>query len=279
MSELLKQTEWRFIDQSGINPHFHALQSFAIDDTLCRSVGGRYSPPTVRAWVHSPTLVLGIQDTKLPDLQAGLHFLREKGYEGLVRNSGGLAVALDEGVLNLSLIFPDTEKGIDINRGYDAMWDLIQRMFADFDCEIKAGEIAGSYCPGSYDLSIDGRKFAGISQRRIRKAVAVQIYLCVTGSGQARAELVKEFYEHAQYQESLKFIFPEIQTKVMASLSELLGVAFSIQAVMQRFLQVMKEKCDTLSVSQLRDTELDWFHEYYERMMERNDKILTYREP
>ena len=57
-----------------------------------------------------------------------------------------------------------------------------------FTIEIEAREIVGSYCPGSYDLSIKGKKFAGISQRRIRKGVAVQIYLCVNGSGSERAE-------------------------------------------------------------------------------------------
>ena len=124
-------------------------------------------------------------------------FLKEKGYDVIVRNSGGLAVVLDEGVLNLSLVFPE-KKGIDINRGYDAMWELVKEMFEDFDHEIEAREIVGSYCPGSYDLSIKGKKFAGISQRRIRKGVAVQIYLCVNGSGSKRAEIIKEFYEHSK---------------------------------------------------------------------------------
>ncbi|GIN57158.1 biotin/lipoate A/B protein ligase family protein [Lederbergia ruris] len=274
MSELLRQKEWRFIDQSGYNPYFHAIQSFAMDDTLCRSVGSGESPPTLRAWVHPPTLVLGIQDTKLPDLHAGLRFLEEKNYKGIVRNSGGLAVALDEGVLNLSLIFPDTEKGIDINRGYDAMWELVKLMFADLDCDIEAREIVGSYCPGSYDLSINGKKFAGISQRRIRKAVAVQIYLCVSGSGTKRAALVKEFYERAQYQVSTKFVFPDIRVNVMASISELLGVEFSIQSVMQRFLHVMNGKCDKLFMDQLHGVELEWFQEYYERMIRRNEQIV-----
>ena len=68
-------------------------------------------------------------------------------------------------------------------------------MFADFEVEIEAREIVGSYCPGSYDLSIAGKKFAGISQRRIRNGVAVQIYLCVSGSGQERAQLIKDFYK------------------------------------------------------------------------------------
>ena len=274
MSELLRQEEWRFIDQSGFNPYFHAIQSFAMDDTLCRSVGSGESPPTLRAWVHPATLVLGIQDTKLPNLEAGLQYLQENDYNRIVRNSGGLAVALDEGVLNISIIFPDTAKGIDINRGYDAMWELIKLMFVDFDYDIEAREIVGSYCPGSYDLSIEGKKFAGISQRRIRKAVAVQIYLCVSGSGSKRAALVKGFYEHAQYQASTKFVFPDIQVNVMASLSELLGVELSVQAVMQRFLQVMNTKGDRLFMDQLQGIELEWFKEYYERMVKRNEQIL-----
>lgn len=275
MSDLLKQPEWRLIDQSNVNPHFHAIQSFAIDDTLCRAVGSGYSPPTVRAWVHVDTLVLGIQDTKLLYLQRGLEYLKDRQYQAIVRNSGGLAVALDEGVLNLSLIFPDTEKGIDINRGYEAMYSLTKMMFEDFNINIEAREIVGSYCPGSYDLSIRGKKFAGISQRRIRKAVAVQIYLCVSGSGQERARLVKEFYEHSGAQVPTKFIFPDIKPDVMASLSELLQVNLSVQDVMSRFLHVLKKQSDRLYASQLQGTELEWLQDYYERMVDRNSKILS----
>ena len=61
---------------------------------------------------------------------------------------------LDEGVLNVSLLFQETEKGIDIDLGYDTMWHLIKEMLKDYDVTIEAKEIVGSYCPGSYDLSI-----------------------------------------------------------------------------------------------------------------------------
>ncbi len=104
---------------------------------------------------------------------------------------------LDEGVLNVSLLFQETEKGIDIDLGYDTMWHLIKEMLKDYDVTIEAKEIVGSYCPGSYDLSIRDQKFAGISQRRIRGGVAVQIYLCATGSGSERAALVRDFYNLA----------------------------------------------------------------------------------
>lgn len=271
---LLRQDKWRVIDQSALGPHFHALQSFGTDDTLCESVGKGESPATARAWVHHKTIVLGIQDTRLPHLQDGLDYLYEQGYQYIVRNSGGLAVVLDEGVLNLSLILPEKEKGIDINRGYDAMWFLIKEMFADFNSEIEAKEISASYCPGSYDLSIGCKKFAGISQRRLKKGVAVQIYLCVTGSGSARAELIREFYSRAKKGESTKFSYPEIQPEVMASLSELFGVEMTVQDVMLRLLRFLNANSGELTSGYLNGTEVELFDHYYNRIIERNEKFL-----
>jgi octanoyl-[GcvH]:protein N-octanoyltransferase len=270
---LLRQDRWRLIDQSAVGPHFHALQSFATDDTLCEGVGSGMSPAAARSWVHHRTIVLGIQDSKLPYLKDGLQYLEQQGYQYIVRNSGGLAVVLDEGVLNLSLILPEAEKGIDINRGYEAMWHLIKQMFSDFAIEIEAREIAGSYCPGSYDLSIGGRKFAGISQRRLKRGVAVQIYLCVTGSGSERAEMIRKFYELGKKGEATKFAFPDIQPKVMASLSELLGTPLSIQDVMLRFMTVLS-KNGQLIPGQLYPEEFELFTRYYERMIERNSRFL-----
>ncbi|MDR6120935.1 octanoyl-[GcvH]:protein N-octanoyltransferase [Bacillus sp. SLBN-46] len=273
MEGLLRQPEWRIIDQSAVGIHFQATQSFGTDDTLCASVGTGNAPATARTWVHHNTVVLGIQDTKLPFLQEGIDYLKQEGYQSIVRNSGGLAVVLDEGVLNISLIFPEAEKGIDINRGYDAMWDLIQRMFADFPHRIEAKEIVGSYCPGSYDLSIGGKKFAGISQRRLKKGVAVQIYLCVNGSGKARAELVKQFYQQAKKEEPTKFEYPQIVPEVMASLSELLGTHFTIGDVMLRLLNQLKSNSDYLVAGQLNEYEFSLFPGYYQRVIERNEKI------
>ncbi|MDQ0218556.1 lipoate--protein ligase family protein [Peribacillus cavernae] len=271
---LLIQPEWRIIDQSSLGPQFHATQSFAMDDTLCASVGKGDSPAVARAWVHHRTIVLGIQDSKLPFLEKGISLLEESGYQVIVRNSGGLAVVLDEGVLNLSLIFPETERKIDINRGYDAMWILVKAIFTDFGVFIEAKEIAGSYCPGSYDLSIGGKKFAGISQRRIRGGVAVQIYLCVTGSGPSRAELVKMFYQAAKGQAETKFSYPDIRPEVMASLSELLGEPLTVQDVMLRFLQTLKKMGGTIYASQLSPQELPLYEAYFARVTERNQKVI-----
>ena len=273
MEGLLHQHEWRVIDQSSLGGHFHALQSFGTDDTLCASVGSGKAPATARTWVHHNTIVLGIQDTKLPFLKEGRQFLEERGFQSIVRNSGGLAVVLDEGVLNISLILPEKEKGIDINRGYDTMWQLIQEMFADYNQHIEAREIVGSYCPGSYDLSIAGRKFAGISQRRLKKGVAVQIYLCVNGSGSDRAALIQQFYQVAKREQPTKFVYPEIVPEVMASLSELLGTPLTISDVMLRLLNQLKNNSSHLYAGQLNELELDLLPGYYQRIVERNEKL------
>ncbi|TDL33003.1 lipoate--protein ligase family protein [Jeotgalibacillus sp. S-D1] len=273
--KLLHQPVWRVIDQSSLGPMFEGLQSFAMDDTLCTSVGAGEAPATARAWVHHDTVVLGIQDTRTPYLQKGLDVLGQAGFRSIVRNSGGLAVVLDDGVLNISLIFSEDEKGIDINRGYEAMVELVRIMFSDFDAEIEAYEVEGSYCPGSYDLSINGLKFAGISQRRIRGGVAVQIYLCLSGSGSARAELIKQFYEQAVQGESTKHKYPSIKPEVMASLSELLNTPLTIGDGMLRFLQSLKKISGTISAGQLNEKEALLYDGYFSRVIERNHRSLA----
>src|SRR5690606_26082126 len=100
-----------------------------------------------------------------------------------------------------------------------------------------------------------------------------QIYLCVSGSGRERAELVRDFYTYAKFNEPSKYYFPDVRPEVMASLSELLKVDLSIQAVMLRFLQALQGLAGKLYSSALQGQELEWFQSYYERMIERNAKI------
>lgn len=276
MNSLLIQPEWRIIDHTSLGPSFDAMQSFAYDDTLCFAVGKGNSPSTTRTWVHHNTIVLGIQDTKLPFLKEGKEFLEKQGYRVIVRNSGGLAVVLDEGVLNISLILPDAQKHIDINRGYDAMLELINELLIDEEVSIDAKEIVGSYCPGSYDLSIGGKKFAGISQRRLRGGVAVQIYLCLTNSGSKRADLIRQFYEISLKNEETRYVFPKIVPETMASLSELLQKELSVQHMMLRLLQTLKNKSNHIFTSQISESESELFHENYERMVERNNKAFSF---
>jgi octanoyl-[GcvH]:protein N-octanoyltransferase len=274
-NHLLEQPVWRLIDQSTLGPSFDARQSFATDDTLCTSIGSGNSPATVRTWVHHNTIVLGVQDTRLPHLKDGIDYLESKGYRVIVRNSGGLAVVLDEGVLNISLILPEKEGTIDINQGYDTMTALVEQLLAPYDAKFDAYEIVGSYCPGSYDLSIGGKKFAGISQRRMRGGVAVQIYLCVDRSGSERAAAIGEFYKRGLAGEVTKFQYPEIQPDVMASLAELLGRPLTVADIHVDLLNVLNKNSELFYSGQLSAEESELLPGNIQRMWDRNEKALS----
>jgi octanoyl-[GcvH]:protein N-octanoyltransferase len=273
MTQLLNQPEWRVIDHTTLGPTFDAKSSFAIDDVLCESVGKSESVPVIRAWVHHDTISLGIQDTRLPHLQEGLTFLESRGYRYIARSSGGLAVVLDEGVLNLSLIFAEKDHRISIDEGFLAMVELIQHMLSPYLTNIEAREIVGSYCPGRYDLSVDGKKFAGISQRRLRKGVAVQIYLCVDGSGSKRAELIRDFYKIAKGNAETGFQYPDIHPEVMASLSELSGKELTIPNLMKDLYQSIGA-ASQLTSSSLTSSEAERYQADFERMLDRNKKAF-----
>ena len=233
------------------------------------------SPPTVRTWVHDASVVLGIQDHRLPHVQQGMKLLQAKGYHPIVRNSGGLAVVLDAGVLNISIVLSEQTEALSINAGYDVMVAFVKAIFPEVAEKIEAYEIVGSYCPGSYDLSIDGKKFAGISQRRLRQGVAVQIYLCIEGSGAKRAELIRDFYEESLQQEETKFSYPQIVPEVMASLSELMDTTLTVENVVIRLQQVLHVFSAEVRAEPLHDEELALYAFYLQRIFERNEKMLA----
>ncbi|WP_035187493.1 lipoate--protein ligase family protein [Alteribacter aurantiacus] len=270
---ILHRNRWYVMDESVTGLTENPMHSFAMDDTLCRLVSDHEDWGIARTWVHDRTVVLGIQDSRLPHIEKGIDLLKSEGYNVIVRNSGGLAVVLDEGVLNLSLIFKD-EKRLSIDSGYEAMVSFVKEWFKGFDLDIEDGEIVESYCPGRYDLSVGGRKFAGISQRRLRGGVAVQIYLAVTGSGSERADLVRRFYDAAIGREETKFTYPNIVPLKMVSLEELTGETLPITEMLHSMLLTLKEYGEKLGNVELSEEQWSVYEENLKRMVKRNEKIV-----
>ncbi|WP_419792053.1 lipoate--protein ligase family protein [Staphylococcus chromogenes] len=270
VSKYFKDVAWRYVDHAtGLEP----MQSFAFDDTFSESVGKDASPNVVRTWIHQHTVILGIHDSRLPHLDEGIRFLTDtKGYNAIVRNSGGLGVVLDQGILNISLMFKGkTETSID--EAFSVMYLLISKIFENENETIETFEITHSYCPGKFDLSIRNKKFAGISQRRVRGGIAVQIYLCVEGSGSERAQLMKDFYTHALQGKTTKFTYPDIYPSHMASLQELFQSDLTVQEVMFKLLYAIKDLGGTLNMDPITNEEWSRYEYYYERMLERNAKM------
>ncbi|CAM3770205.1 lipoate--protein ligase family protein [Alkalicoccus chagannorensis] len=268
----LKQDQWLVMDQSVTGLSMNPMRSFAADDTLCESVGRMEATGIARTWVHHNTVVLGIQDSRLPSIDAGVDFLRMNGYRVIVRNSGGLAVVLDPTVYNLSLLFPE-QASLSIDEGYEAMVSFTRGLFPELGSRIKDGEIAASYCPGRYDLSVDGKKFAGISQRRIRGGIAVQIYLALQESGAARAELIRGFYDYAA-DGPVKYHYPDIEPSCMASLTEITGSTITVDEVTGRILRALKANSEEIGVHTFSPEEEERFAYHLARMEKRNERLL-----
>lgn len=179
-----------------------------------------HPPLMLHFWTAEQTVILGMQDLKLPQFGHALPILANDHYGVFVRNSGGLAVIADSGVLNVSLFLPN-EDNLSIDMAYDMMTSLFREAFASLP--IATSEIIHSYCPGKYDLSVHGRKFAGMAQRRNHAGVVVMLYCSIFGDQNARCELLRRFYRAGHASASTHFKFPIIRSETMTTLSDLLG--------------------------------------------------------
>ncbi|WP_440897889.1 lipoate--protein ligase family protein [Amphibacillus sp. Q70] len=269
--DIFSDNNVRFIDHRSND--LKIWESFAVDDALAESIHNGESTTTIRVWSHPEAVVLGIADSRLPHLTDASQWLIEQGFNPVVRNSGGLAVALDEGVLNLSLLIKD-ENSVGIHEAYQKMVLLIQALLADWTDKIEAFEVMGSYCPGDYDLSIGGKKFAGISQRRIRNGIAIQIYLSITADYQMRARLIRDFYQIGIQDEDTRFTYPNVDPNTMEALETLIGEPIGVDDVIVKLKETLIEAGIDIKHGQLKDTELETFKKRRKQMIDRNERAL-----
>ena len=215
------------------------LSSFIYTNALLRSAS-ELKFPLLHFWTLEDTVILGLKDQRLPHLSTALASLTHRGFHYFMRNSGGLAVVSDDGILNLSIFYPwhleDHELTID--EAYQRMVDLIQAAFPSL--EIATGEITHSYCPGSFDISVNGQKIGGISQRRNKVGVTVMLYLSVCGNQQDRGKLIRDFYDTGLQQDQNKWHFPDVWPGAMTTVSKVLNSQLSVQDAIQRIQSIVQ---------------------------------------
>lgn len=169
-------------------------------------------------WTTAPAVALGHRDKQLPHFDRARTWLQTNQYSSYVRSAGGLAVVSDAGIMNVALIFQQPATPLSINAAYDLAVSLVQQALPELT--IKTGEIVGSYCPGTYDLSINHRKIAGLAQRRYRDKVAVSFYLSVSGDQPARGDLIRQMYQYGLQQTTITAPYPDVQPATMMNLDE-----------------------------------------------------------
>ncbi|MBW4084271.1 hypothetical protein [Paenibacillus sp. S150] len=204
------------------------LLPFAFEETLCRDVGAGLVPPSVHLWSHPGGVALGLRDSKLPRAAEAMAALERQGLRTAVRHSGGAAVPLDAGIVNVSLLLRKSPGKLDFHDDFRLLASLITEAVAvshpQAAAQIRAGEVAGSYCPGDFDLAIGGRKFCGIAQRRQSSAYFVHAFVIVSGSGPERGQLIRGFYDTAADGDDA-LPYPRVSPQTLAALGELGGPA------------------------------------------------------
>ncbi|MDQ7248876.1 lipoate--protein ligase family protein [Dongia sedimenti] len=172
-----------------------------LDDVLAHPERG-----VLRLWRTSPCLVVTPLLAHRPEFAAAAEASAQRGWPVVVRRTGGGPVPQTAGTLNVSLAYAvprERAPGIDAAfRSFaDAMLTALQR------CGITAevGEIAGSCCPGRYDIAIGGRKIIGIAQRRrqgqkdgtLLAAVLVHAVVWAEGTLDPEIDRLEQFLEAA----------------------------------------------------------------------------------
>ncbi|CAH1214407.1 Octanoyl-[GcvH]:protein N-octanoyltransferase [Paenibacillus allorhizoplanae] len=230
----------RLLDRSNDTEAQPILYAFALEELLCRAIG-QGTPPILHIWRHPRAFVMGLRDSRLPSAANADEWLRSQGYDTAVRNSGGAAVPLDKGVVNISLLLPKGAGDMEHRKDFDLMVGVIREVMASITNRIDQGEIIGSFCPGEFDLSIGGRKFCGIAQRRQQLAISVQAFLIVEGRGEEKAALARGFYERAAIS-ATKHDYPVVVQESMSSLAECLHLPLTAELFVEQLRQVMNNR-------------------------------------
>ena len=116
--------DWRLLDTSAVILDGEALLPFVVEELECREIG-KGAQPLIHIWRHRKACILGLRDRRLPRAREAMDWLEQQGYAVAVRNSGGAAVPLDEGVLNLSLILPNHSGTVKLHEDFTMMAGLI----------------------------------------------------------------------------------------------------------------------------------------------------------
>lgn len=123
-------------------------------------------------------LIVPARVSSLPGFTAACANSAANNWPVLVRATGGAPVPQFPGMLNIALAYRiAADQPWSIDDAYRHLADLLGAALKPLGLAAATGEIADAFCPGRYDLSLQGRKIAGLAQRRKRAASGGQAIL------------------------------------------------------------------------------------------------------
>ena len=169
---------------------------FGLQQAVLEEVAAGARGHTMLLWTSSPYIGVTYRETRLPCFGTAAKLAEEAGFPVLVRNSGGGAVAANEGSISFSLTSPVEDLRRGLYERYTEGAELIVAALAKLGVAAEAGEVEGEFCPGAYSVrtgGYSGAKIAGLAQRVTRKAARLEALVLVTKTAELR-RILESFY-------------------------------------------------------------------------------------
>jgi octanoyl-[GcvH]:protein N-octanoyltransferase len=164
-------------------------EGFGLQQAVLEEVASGERGPTALIWTSSRYVGVTRPETRLPGFAEAVEAAMASGFPTLVRNSGGGAVAANEGSISFSLTFPVEDLRHGLYERYIDGVELVAAAIRRIGVMAEGGEVEGEFCPGAYSVRSGGPrgiKHAGLAQRVTRRAARVEALILVSNT----AELV-----------------------------------------------------------------------------------------
>ena len=169
---------------------------FGLQQAVLEETAAGVRGPTALLWTSSRYVGATRPETRLPGFGEAARLAEEADFPVLVRNSGGGAVAANEGSISFSLTFPVEDMRHGLYERYAEGVEIIVAALGRLGVSAEAGEVEGEFCPGAYSVRSGGRsgvKVAGLAQRVMRRAARVEALVLVTNTVEVRC-ILGSFY-------------------------------------------------------------------------------------
>lgn len=169
---------------------------FGLQQAVLEEVATGARGPAALLWTSSRYVGATHLETRLPGFDAAVRLVEEAGFPVLIRNSGGGAVAANEGSISFSLSFPVEDLRHGLYERYTEGAELVVGALGRLGMAAEAGEVEGEFCPGAYSVrsgGYSGTKVAGLAQRVSRRAARMEALVLVTKTAEL-APVLSRFY-------------------------------------------------------------------------------------
>jgi octanoyl-[GcvH]:protein N-octanoyltransferase len=160
---------------------------FGLQQTVLDEVASGGRGLTALLWTSSRYVGVTRPETRLPGFEEAMRAADDLGFPVLVRNSGGGAVAANEGSISFSLTLPVEDLRQGLQERYAEGVELVAASLRRVGVEAEGGEVEGEFCPGAYSVRSGGPwgvKHAGLAQRVTRRAARLETLILVSKTGE-----------------------------------------------------------------------------------------------